>query len=247
MIRLLGVLVWIGPATIWYGGRMIWAVFSGSSDKRCICQQSPRRWASQLLWISGVEIRFENIDLIDPNRPQILVANHSSWYDVLALVSIPGTFVFVAKRELANIPIFGRAIGSCGHIFVDRNDRSAAVRSLGIAKGLLENESPTIIMFPEGTRTKTGELQKFKKGAFVLAIQTGVDVLPAAIVGSRKVMAKGSLRIKPGTITVRVGTPIAVDGLVMEDRNELTEGARKAVMELQMRQAYPDEEPIQGG
>ncbi|HCK59889.1 MAG TPA: hypothetical protein DHW11_01620 [Gemmatimonadetes bacterium] len=247
MIRLIGVLIWIGPATIWYGGRMIWAVLTGSSDKTCICQKSPKRWASQLLWISGVKICFENIELINPNKPQILVANHSSWYDVLALVLIPGTFVFVAKRELASIPIFGRAIGSCGHIFVDRQDRSAAVRSLDVAKDLLENDSPTIIMFPEGTRTKTGELQKFKKGAFVLAIQTGVDVLPAAVVGSREVMKKGSLRIKPGTITVRVGMPIEVDGLNMEDRNELTEGARNTVMQLQAQGAQTEIEPIGGG
>ncbi|HAT37102.1 MAG TPA: hypothetical protein DCS75_01310, partial [Gemmatimonadetes bacterium] len=128
-----------------------------------------------------------------------------------------------------------------------RKDRSAAVRSLGVAKDLLENASPTIIMFPEGTRTKTGELQKFKKGAFVLAIQTGVDVLPAAVIGSREVMKKGSLRIKPGTITVRVGMPIEVDRLDMEDRNELTERARNAVVKLQVQGAQKDIEPIGGG
>ena len=78
-----------------------------------------------------------------------------------------------------------------------------------------------------------------------MAIQTGVDVLPAAVVGSREVMKKGSLRIKPGTITVRVGMPIEVDGLDMEDRNELTERARKAVLQLQG--AHKDIDPIGGG
>lgn len=232
MIRLVSVFAWIVPATIWFGGRMIWAVLRDAPNKRCICRDGPRRWAKQLLGISGTDVAFEELGVIDAERPQILVANHSSWYDVLALVSIPGTSLFVAKKELSRIPIFGRAIGGCGHIFIDRQDRNAAVQSLGVARDLLENESPTIIMFPEGTRSKTGELQRFKKGAFVLAIQTGVDIVPAAIIGSRDVMRKGSLKIRPGTITVRFGEPIPVEGLGMEDRNDLTERAWAAVHEL---------------
>jgi len=180
-----------------------------------------------------VDVVIENLDVIDSERPQILVANHSSWYDVLVLLSVPGTSLFVAKKELSRVPIFGRAIGGCGHIFIDRQDRNAAVQSLAGARELLEKESPTIIMFPEGTRTRTGELQRFKKGAFVLAIQTGVEVVPAAIIGSRDVMRKGSLRIRPGTITLRFGVPIPVEGLGMDDRNELTEQARTAVRDLQ--------------
>ena len=233
MIRLLGVLLWIVPATSWFGGRMIWAVFRGSPDVRCICRESPRGWARQLLWLSGVDVVIENLDVIDSERPQILVANHSSWYDVLVLLSVPGTSLFVAKKELSRVPIFGRAIGGCGHIFIDRQDRNAAVQSLAGARELLEKESPTIIMFPEGTRTRTGELQRFKKGAFVLAIQTGVEVVPAAIIGSRDVMRKGSLRIRSGTITLRFGVPIPVEGPGMDDRNELTEQARTAVRDLQ--------------
>ena len=242
MIRLIGVFVWIVPATIWFGGRMIWAVLRDSKNRRCICRESPQRWAHQLLGISGVNIEFENLELIDSERPQVVIANHTSWYDVLALVHVPGTTLFVAKKELSKIPIFGRAIGGCGHIFIDRQDRNAAVQSLGAAKDLLEKESPTVIMFPEGTRSKTGELQKFKKGAFVLAIQTGVDIVPAAIIGSRDVMNKGSWKITPGTITVRFGTPIPVEGLGMDDRNELTERARAAVLDLQAEQARLDRE-----
>ncbi|MGB1658469.1 MAG: lysophospholipid acyltransferase family protein, partial [Longimicrobiales bacterium] len=101
-----------------------------------------------------------------------------------------------------------------------------------------------IIMFPEGTRSKTGELQAFKKGAFVLAIQSGVDIVPAAIIGSRDVMNQGSLKISPGTITVRFGTPISVEGLGMEDRNELTSRARAAVLALQAEPARSDQETI---
>lgn len=241
MIRLIGVFVWIVPATIWYGAQMIWAVLRDSPRKRCVCQECPLRWARQLLWISGVKIVFENVEAIDTERPQVVVANHTSWYDVLALVHMPGTTLFVAKKELSTIPIFGRALGGCGHIFIDRQDRNAAVQSLAVARDLLEKESPTVIMFPEGTRSKTGELQPFKKGAFVLAIQTGVEVVPTAIIGSHDVMVKGSLRIRPGTITVRFGTPIPVEGLGMDDRNGLTERAWAAVHDLQAERVPPSE------
>ena len=105
MIRLLGVFLWIVPATSWFGGRMIWAVFRGSADVRCICRESPRvggrvSFSGSRAWTSSSK----NLDVIDSERPQILVANHSSWYDVLALVSVPGTSLFVAKKELSRGP-----------------------------------------------------------------------------------------------------------------------------------------------
>jgi 1-acyl-sn-glycerol-3-phosphate acyltransferase len=187
-----------------------------------------------LLRLSGAKVVIENGEMIDPERPQVLVANHVSWYDVLVLVGyVPGRSIFVAKKELESVPFFGPASKACGQIFIDRKDRQSAVQSLSRARKRLEEESPTIIMFPEGTRSATGELQPFKKGAFVLALQTGVDVIPAAIIGSREVMRKGSLLIHPGTIRVRFGDPISIEGLTLEDRSDLTNRAWQALSELQ--------------
>lgn len=234
MLRLLLVLVVIVPATIWYGVPMIWAAFRDSPKLGCICDEKPRGWARLLLRCAGVRVVLEDAETIDPERPQILVANHVSWFDVLALAAwLPGRYLFVAKRELESIPVFSRAVGACGHIFIDRKDRDRAMESLTTARRRLEDERPTIIMFPEGTRSPTGALQRFKKGAFVLAIQTGVDVVPAAIFGSRDVMRKGSFLIRPGTIRVRFGEPIGVDGLDFDDRHELTARAHGAVAALQ--------------
>lgn len=233
MFRLLLVFLGIVPATIWYGARMIWAVLRDSPSAACICHEAPRRWADVILRLSGVEVVLENVEVIDPERAQILVANHVSWFDVLALLAdTPGRSLFVAKRELERIPVFGRAVRGCGHIFLDRGDAARAVESLGSARKRLEEESPTVIMFPEGTRSADGSLGAFKKGAFVLAIQTGVDVVPAAITGSREVMRKGSLLIRPGTVTVRFGDPISVAGMDIEDRNELTAQARETLAGL---------------
>lgn len=234
MLRLLVVLVVIVPATAWHGLRMIWAAYRRADDLECICDRSPRRWARLLLACSGTDVVLENADVIDPERPQILVSNHLSWFDVLALAAmLPGRYIFVAKRELESIPVFGRAVAACGHVFIDRDDRGRAVESLARARERLEERSPTIIMFPEGTRSMSGALQPFKKGAFVLAIQAGVDIVPAAISGSREVMRKGSWLIHPGSIRVRFGEPISVQGLAVEHRNQLTARAHEAVAGLQ--------------
>lgn len=234
MIRLVMVLVMIVPATAWYAGRILWAVRRAAPDMRRTCEQAPRAWAAFLLRVAGVEVVLENVDLIPTGRPRILVANHVSWFDVLALAAyMPGRYVFVAKKELQRVPMFGRAAHACGHVFIDRQDRSQAVEALRSARQNLEEESLTIIIFPEGTRSATGALQEFKKGAFVLAIQTGTDVLPAAISGSRRVMRKGSLLIRSGTIRVRFGEPIPTTAYDMTQRNELTRVAREALLALQ--------------
>lgn len=242
MLRLLIVTLAIVPSTMWHATRMLWA--SARNDPRlpCICDSAPRGWARMILRLSGVKIVIENGDVIDPERPQVLVANHVSWYDVLALVGwVPGRSIFVAKKELASVPFFGPAARACGQIFIDRKDRASAVESLQRARKRLEEESPTIIMFPEGTRSATGELQPFKKGAFVLALQTGVDIVPTAIIGSGDVMRKGSLLIRPGTIRLRFGDPISIEGLTFEDRTDLTERAWQALSELQATDANLNE------
>ena len=105
--------------------------------------------------------------------------------------------------------------------------------SLGRARQRLEDDGPSIIMFPEGTRSDSGELQRFKKGAFVLAIQAGADVIPTAIFGSRDIMRKGSFWIRPGVIRVKFGEPIPVGEYAVDRRNELTDRAWDAMKALQ--------------
>jgi 1-acyl-sn-glycerol-3-phosphate acyltransferase len=240
VIRLLWVAIVAVPATIWHGTRILWAARRGGERRRCVCEEVARTWSRILLRAAGVRVELEGAEVIDPDRSQVLVANHVSWFDVLALSAfLPGSYRFVAKQELGRIPFFGPAWQACGHISIDRSDRNAAIRSLAVARRQLEQDHPTIILFPEGTRSVDGRLQRFKRGAFVLAIQTGVDVVPAAIMGSRDVMRKGSFRIRSGTVRIRFGTPIEVEGLEMEDRGLLTDRARSAVGALL--EASPEE------
>lgn len=234
MIGFLWVALVAVPATIWSAGKVVWASRRKRDGMPCLCEEVARTWARRILRAARVRVELENPEVIDPDRPQVLVANHVSWFDVLVLAAYtPGPFSFVAKKELEKIPLFGPAWLACGHISIDRQDRGSAIASLEVAGKRLEEDRPTVILFAEGTRSPTGELRAFKKGAFVLAIQAGVEVVPAAILGSREVMAKGSWRISTGrTIRVRFGTPIPVEGLRMEDRDGLMHRSRDAVAAL---------------
>lgn len=221
------------PVTFWYAARAIWAVYRNAPDAQCKCEEAPRMWSRALLRAAGVRVLVEHEEAIDHTRPQILVANHTSWFDVLALAAIlPGRYLFVAKKEVRKAPFLGRAAEVCGHIYIDRSDHQSALRSLEEAKEKLAREKPTVIMFPEGTRSETGQLQRFKKGAFVMAIETGAEIIPAAIGGSRAIMPKHSLRIRSGTVTVRFGEPIPVEGLTLEQRDELMRDTREALAGL---------------
>jgi len=233
MIRLAIMLVMGGPLTAWWAARIWWGTRSHASDPASVRDQYPRRWASALLRCAGVEVVFENAGLLDTDAAQILVANHVSWFDVLALAAfVPGRYCFVAKKEVRKAPFLGYAIERCGHIFIDRSDHERALQSLEEVRVRLEKEKPTVIMFPEGTRSESGELQRFKKGAFVLAIQTGADIVPAAILGSRAVMRKNSLLVYSGTITIRLGESIPVGSLTLADRDGLITDTREALMGL---------------
>ena len=233
MMRLLWVAMVAVPGTILYVLRILWAVYRDAPDAACVCDWVPRKWAQLLLRASGVRVVLENEGSIDDEVPQVLIANHTSWFDVLALAAFtPGRYVFVAKKEVEDIPFFGRAVRACGHIYIDRQDHQKALASLDDARRRLEEERPTVIMFPEGTRSPTGELQRFKKGAFVLALQTGADLVPVGIHGSRGIMRKDSWRIRPGTITIRFGEPIDIGRFEIGQRNELITEARGAMMRL---------------
>ena len=234
MIGLLRVALAVIPATLWWGGLILWSAFRKSEKLPCRCDELPRRWARLLLKAAATRVELENLERIDPDRPQILVANHVSYFDVLAVMAyVPGKLRFVAKKELADVPVFGPAWRACGHVSIDRQNAESAHRSLDLVRRRIEEERPTVVLFPEGTRSASGELRPFKKGAFVLAIQTGAEVVPAALFGTREIMRKGSWMIRTGrTIRVRFGEPLSVQGLGMEDRDALTRRAHDAVAAL---------------
>lgn len=233
MIRTVWVMVAGFFLTLFYGSWAVLASYFRPEGFHCLCERLGRNWSRSILRVSGVRVRVEGSERLTRDCPQILVSNHQSWFDVFALAGhLPIRYRFVAKEELGRIPIFGRAWKGCGHISIDRGDRSAAISSLERASERIREQGMTIILFAEGTRSPTGELLPFKKGAFVLAIQTQEPILPVAITGSRAVMPKGGWRVRPGEICVRIGDPIPVKGLTMRDRDALLRTTRERIQGL---------------
>ena len=224
----------VGAAsTIFFGGTVALRSALGVRAFAEFAERATANWARVILWGARVRVTVENPELLGDGRGQILVSNHQSWFDVFSLAAaLPVRFSFVGKKELNRIPFLGHAWEKVGHVAIDRSDHQSALHALGSLDGQIQGEGRTIIMFPEGTRSPTGELTRFKKGAFVMAIKAQVPVVPVAVAGTRRVMEKGGWRISPGQVTVRVGQPIPTAGLTLRDRDRLSAQAREAVLGL---------------
>jgi 1-acyl-sn-glycerol-3-phosphate acyltransferase len=192
-----------------------------------------RLWSRWTLAASGARVRVEGAQHIRSDAPQIIISNHQSWYDVWALAAyIPGRYRFIAKKELARIPLFGQAWQAAGHISVDRSDRQAAIRSLEQAARRVREDNSSVVIFPEGTRSPTGELLPFKKGAFMLALQMGVDIVPTAVIGGRAILPKGGWRVRSGDLIVRFGEPVPIASYSESNRDELIARVRAEIQRL---------------
>ena len=238
MLRSAWVLVASFFVTLGYAIKLSALLSFGKADPLCgRCDSVARKWSRSILGIAGVSVVIEGTENLDSSVSCVVVANHESWFDVWALMAwLPINGKFVAKYELTAIPLFGSFLRDCGHVAIDRMNRDTAVRSMRTIVERMNKKILQVIIFAEGTRSADGELQPFKKGPFVLAIEAGVPVVPVSIIGSREIMPKGSFLVSRGEITVRVGEPISVVGLVYEDRDHLREIAQAAVAELKGRQ-----------
>ena len=206
MIKTIFVISWIVVATIFFG---ILAIITGFFSKTGnVPHMVATVWARTILFVSGVKIKTSGVDKLGPERSYIFMANHQSNFDILAVFAgLPFQFRWLAKAELFKIPIFAQGMRGCGYISIDRKNRESAFRSLRMAADRIKNGA-SVMIFPEGTRSRDGKLLPFKKGGFVLAKGAGVPIVPVAITGSFDIMAKTGIRIRSGNITVTVLDPI---------------------------------------
>jgi 1-acyl-sn-glycerol-3-phosphate acyltransferase len=162
--------------------------------------------------------------------PAVFVGNHTSLFDPpLVISTLPSHPVFVAKRELARVPFLGWVIWLAGFIFIDRRDRAAAMASLAEAAAHIR-AGQAIVAFPEGTRSRDGGLLPFKKGAFALAFEAGVPVVPFAIHGGPEILPKDAWRVAGGPYRIAVGAPLDISAF--GDAEELRLAAEAAVRNL---------------
>jgi 1-acyl-sn-glycerol-3-phosphate acyltransferase len=207
-----------------------------------------RDWSRWILRAAGVRVEIVGLENVRLDEPQIFASNHVSWFDVWVLAAlIPKRNRFVAKKELEKIPLFGRAWKSAGHISVDRGDRSSAIKSLQQAGQRLHRDNISVVIYPEGTRSRTGGLGEFKKGAFMLALHTGVDIVPVAILGTREIMPANGWRIRRGTIILRFGEPIRTRDYTASKRNQLVDDVRERIEAMLEAPVEPARERIDEG
>jgi 1-acyl-sn-glycerol-3-phosphate acyltransferase len=177
----------------------------------------------------GITFTLDGAEKLVPGQSYIITPNHQGFADILALfVSFPVPFKWVIKKEILKIPLFGRAMMATGAICLDRSNRDRAVKSLqdGIKK---LKDGWSVLIYPEGTRTADGLLQSFKKGAFMMAVQTGISILPVTCNGAYEILPKKTLRFKPGHVTLSIGDPITTMGLSESSVPELMEQTWQAI------------------
>jgi 1-acyl-sn-glycerol-3-phosphate acyltransferase len=188
-----------------------------------------RIWARVALRGAGARLEVHSRAELRRGRPYVFMANHLSTVDIWAvLVALPVSFRFIAKKQLGAIPLFGWAMRAGRFIFIDRHNPAVARRSIEEAARRIE-QGQSVVIFPEGTRSRDGRLAPFKKGGFHLALSSGVDIVPVAIRGSDRVWAPGTLAMHPGTVLVQIDQPISTAGLTNGDRDALVERVRDRI------------------
>ena len=191
-----------------------------------------RMWARVLVWAAGIDLRIEGAEVIDPNQRYILVGNHYSYFDIpCVFAAIPQPIRFMAKISLFKIPIFGWAIGRAGFIPIDRKNRRTAVKSFDLAVERIRKGN-TIVVFPEEGRSRERAMRQFQRGGFLLALKSQLPILPVAIDGTYDVFPATRWSIKPGPVTIRVGTPIRTEGLTVRDKTRLLQESRSQILAM---------------
>lgn len=189
-----------------------------------------RGWSWLILKSSRIRVRVEGLENVDPGRTTIYCANHPSAMDIpILLVTLPVQFRFLAKRALFHLPFLGWHLRRSGHIPVDRERPREALQSLDQAAKKIQ-EGRSVVLFPEGHRSRDGQVLPFKAGSFYLAIQAGVPIVPVTLNGTRAVLKPDTLHVRPGQVQVIFHPPVATAGLTLDDLEALSERVRKQIL-----------------
>jgi len=190
-------------------------------------------WGKLILFFSGVKYTIKGLENLDPDGSYIFAGNHASGFDILlAFAGLPYWVVSVAKIELKSIIILGWVMSTAGHIFVDRGRSEKSLKSLEKAKLSLIKMPRSVLLFPEGTRTRDGSLGQFKQGGLLISVDTGIPIVPVAFKGTFEMLEKGSWSMKNHSVEMRVGKPISPYSYSYETRRKLANDVKTKVQEL---------------
>ncbi len=229
MIRTLIIAIFTIPATIVLSSLTIFASFINKNGN--LSYNITKTWAKFVLAVSRIKVTVKGSDNIRPDRSYIYMSNHQSNFDIpVALAYLPFKFRWVAKAELFKIPIFGNAMHRVGHINIDRSNRRAAFKSLKKAARNIQ-EGVSVLIYPEGTRSKDGNIGPFKNGGFVLAVESGAPIVPVIIHGTWPIMSKDKIIIKPGNVTIEIKKSIETKNYSRKTRNDLLKKVENVICE----------------
>lgn len=187
-------------------------------------------WSMAWLKAGGVDLEIRGVEHVDPSRSYVVVANHASVFDIMACFkAVPVPIRYLAKKELFRIPLLATGMRAIGIVEVDRQARVGIHEQINAQAKELIAKGRSVIIYPEGTRTKTGTLGPFKKGAFTIAIGSGLPVLPVTLLGTYEAWRPGSWRVKGGDVTVVIDAPIETEGMEQADTNRLRDQARQVI------------------
>jgi len=227
MIRSAIIIGWVVLATAFFAPLAIIASFFTRTGNPV--HLIARIWGQSILWVSRVHVSVKGMSNIEPDKSYVYMANHQSNFDIPVLLGyLPVQFRWLAKAELFKIPLFGRAMLGAGYVKIDRFNRKSAFESLEEAASRMRN-GVSVMIFPEGTRSKDGSIRQFKKGGFVMAIKSGVSIVPVVLRGTWPIMAKGSLRINRGDVEMEIGEPIDTSGFYLETKEDLMAKVRDVI------------------
>jgi 1-acyl-sn-glycerol-3-phosphate acyltransferase len=205
-----------------------------------------RTWSRLILATSGVRVAARGLEKLEPGRTYVFVANHQSIYDIPILFwSLPYQLRIIAKESLGQIPFIGWHLRRTGHMLVDRK-RPDSTRVIHWAERLT-SKGLSLIVFPEGTRSRDGRVARFKGGSFYVALEAGLPVVPLSVIGSRHVMLKGRLTSYPGEVRLVVHEPIDTSSMAGGDAKEFGERVRRIIApdaESDLGSAPPDVDAV---
>jgi 1-acyl-sn-glycerol-3-phosphate acyltransferase len=191
---------------------------------------SPVRFFFRLgLRTVGVRVEVQGLEHLDPRQSYLFLSNHQSMLDIIVLLAhLRRTPAFLIKKELFRLPVFNPGLYWIDCVPVDRTHRDRAVESVHRAAAALRR-GIDFVAYPEGTRTRTGRLQPFKKGPFYMAVEAGVPIVPVTVDGAFDLMPKGTIRCRPGRVRLTFHPPVPVHGYTVETLDDLMARVRRTI------------------
>ena len=227
MIRTLYIAFWVVFSTLVLGLLVIFLSFFVRSGNPM--HKIARFWGRSILIVSRIKVSVKGLSNIDRSKSYIYMSNHQSNFDIPVLLGyLKVQFRWLAKMELFKIPVFGHAMRKAGYISIDRNNRESAFESLKTAARKIKSGA-SVLIFPEGTRSRDGKIHPFKKGGFVMAVDSGVPIVPIVLTGTSSIMTKGSFRINPGKVSMIIHQPIQTSVYTRETKEALMERVRRVI------------------